>query len=416
MLLLRTVHCAFGCIYDGRCTLDVVYQRYGLPPQVPRATVENRRGMYSKRCGQDPGKGKFYVFDLQHAVDVLRLLVENSYVSFAGQLFHQTREIPMGINPAVYMANYYLFYYELLFVKQLVDLVVAHKDLTGVEVPSKVKDLPVQSTMEMLNESDPMVVNSPEYQELHGPAAMLLLHQFRCTVRFVDDFSSAANPFTKRLLYCFVPNKPVSEYSVMGGLIKGIYPGQFLELEATPGENLYSFSTLDVQIVTKKHSVMNEMGDVVCVVQSFTKLYDKRRNACYRGIPIVQYQHVSSTLSLHCGYNILIGQLHRFRELIMLRDNYILEVARLVLRMQKRGYKKSILFRKLKHHLRIYPDTFGDRSFCALLNEITDMYECLVGMVDWETATSEQVWAAEELEELIAANEMLSDDVDGVGE
>ena len=44
------------------------------------------------------------------------------------------------------------------------------------------------------------------------------------------------------------------------------------------------------------------------------------------------------------------------------------------------------------------------------------MYECLSGMVDWETATSEQVWAAEELEELIAANEMLSDDVDGVGE
>ncbi len=110
------------------------------------------------------------------------------------------------------------------------------------------------------------------------------------------------------------------------------------------------------------------------VVYSHTKLYDKRRSACYRGIPIVQYTHVSSNISIHCGYNILLGQLHRFRELITMRCNYTLEVARLVLRMQSRGYRLSILWRKVKHHLRMYPDTFGATTHHDLFGEVLACY------------------------------------------
>lgn len=136
------------------------------------------------------------------------------------------------------------------------------------------------------------------------------------------------------------------------------------------------------------------------------------------GIPIVQYAHVSSTLSLHCGYNILVGQLHRFRELIMLRDNYIPEVARLVRRMQNRGYKKTILFRKLKHHLRIYPDTYGDRSFSGLLREITRVYDYLCRVSDrhYVEPTREQIWVVEELRELEYANDLLSEGLSDVDE
>ena len=120
------------------------------------------------------------------------------------------------------------------------------------------------------------------------------------------------------------------------------------------------------------------------IVQSYTLLYDKRRNACYRGIPIVQYAHVSSTLSLHCGYNILIGQLHRFRELISWKDNYVLECARLIRRMQLRGYRRSILFRKLRHHLMLYPDTFGSTSYMPLFTDITACYNTLCHEDSWE--------------------------------
>lgn len=42
-----------------------------------------------------------------------------------------------------------------------------------------------------------------------------------------------------------------------------------------------------------------------------TVLYDKRRQECYKDIPIVYYTNVSSTISVQCGYNILVGQLHR---------------------------------------------------------------------------------------------------------
>jgi hypothetical protein len=42
--------------------------------------------------------------------------------------------------------------------------------------------------------------------------------------------------------------------------------------------------------------VSNAQGGVDRVVKSVTTLYDKRRQACYAGIPIVQYAQVSSTL------------------------------------------------------------------------------------------------------------------------
>ena len=263
-------------------------------------------------------------------------------------------------------------------------MIVDHQTTTGLLVPSKLTDLPVPAIVDLLSSTDPLYALL--VMLLHGPAAMFLLHAYRCTVRFVDDFTSGPNPFTKQLLYCQLadPNAPLQDYTVMGGLIKGIYPGQYLELEPTPGDSLYCFNTLDVQIVTKVHTIVNEHGVLEKVVKSYTLLYDKRRNACYWGIPIVQYTHVSSTLPLHSGYNILVGQLHRFRELITWRDNYVLECGRLIRRMQMRGYGKTILFRKLKHHLRIYPDTFGDSSFQSLFDEITECYNTLCGEPDWE--------------------------------
>jgi hypothetical protein len=43
---------------------------------------------------------------------MLRLLVENSYVQFAGRVYQQAKGIPMGINPAVFLAKFYLLYFE----------------------------------------------------------------------------------------------------------------------------------------------------------------------------------------------------------------------------------------------------------------------------------------------------------------
>lgn len=294
-----------GCRWwQGIASLYDPVHGYGAPGAY-NATV--RKCMYNACCGRDPVKGKFYVFTKNHVVEVLTWLVQDSYVRFGDKVFKQTRGIPtgmlvmMGINPAVYIANYYLFYYELCFIQQLVHLVTT-SNAAGIPVSPQAADIPVDEVLQVLQSQDRGYVD--QHVELHGQAGMFLLHQYRCTVRFVDDLTSGPNPFTAKLLY--------ESQTCMGGLIHGIYPGQFLVLDATPGDRLFSFNTLDVQIVTDSHPVVAADGSVEHMIKSHSLLFDKRRLPCYADIPMVQFTHVSSSLSLHCGYNTLIGQLHRF--------------------------------------------------------------------------------------------------------
>jgi hypothetical protein len=117
----------------------------------------------------------------------------------------------------------------------------------------------------------------------------------------------------------------------MGHTISGIYPPNLtLQFTGADSNNPDLFHTLDITITTTTSPVRNAQGGYDDIVKSVTTLYDKRHQACYAGIPIVQYAHVSSdtsTLSAHCGYNILTGQLHHFGQLIMCRGNFIVEVA-----------------------------------------------------------------------------------------
>ena len=139
----------------------------------------------------------------------------------------------------------------------------------------------------------------------------------------------------------------------------------------------WSFPTLDVRIVSSQLPQCDDSGNVVgSIVVSETELYDKRREKCCDGIPVVQYTHVSSSLSQNVTTSILLGQLHRYRELIMRRNNYILECATLIWRMIKRSYKREVLFAKLKRHLKMYPDTFGDTSFRPLSQADIQRVQC----------------------------------------
>jgi hypothetical protein len=164
----------------------------------------------------------------------------------------------------------------------------------------------------------------------------------------------------------------------MGTIICGIYPDNLtLKYTGTDPANPDLFHTLDITIVSSAADVSNAQGGVDQIVKSVTTLYDKRRQACYAGIPIVQYAHVSSTLSVHCGYNILTGQLHRFSQLIMCRGNFIVEVAKLINRMHHRGYHLPILWRKLKYNLKVLPLPYGDSTFHPLFTDISACYQRL---------------------------------------
>lgn len=52
--------------------------------------------------------------------------------------------------------------------------------------------------------------------------------------------------------------------------------------------------------------------------------------------------------------------------------------------MNRRGYKLSILRRKLKHHLRMFPDTFGDTNGRRQFSEVQCTMALLAQMHDWE--------------------------------
>jgi hypothetical protein len=77
---------------------------------------DHKYGMKTARLGIDTNSNEFYLLDLQEACNMVQLLVSHAYVTFGEAVYHQTKGIPMGINPAVFMANYYLFYYEYLFI------------------------------------------------------------------------------------------------------------------------------------------------------------------------------------------------------------------------------------------------------------------------------------------------------------
>ena len=83
-----------------------------------------------------------------------------------------------------------------------------------------------------------------------------------------------------------------------------------------------------------------------------------------------------------------------------------------MLRMQRRGYRLSILRRKLQHHIKLFPDTFGDVSALRLYKDIMRCVGELSDLGDWETRSRD--WTGmddiidddeQELEEL---SEMLS--------
>jgi hypothetical protein len=147
--------------------------------------------MKAPRYGVDSEKGKFYLFDLTHAEQVVRLLVENSYVRFGSSYYHQVCGIPMGINPAVFMANYYLFFYEFSFVRRLTRLVVQY--------PRLVSQLPDEDMTEMLQTPSEPAFSADQRQHI-GDVAYYILRQFRFVVRFVDDLTSGPNRLLKHLL------------------------------------------------------------------------------------------------------------------------------------------------------------------------------------------------------------------------
>ena len=300
-----------------------------------RQNIDLRRWLVdgSEMEGKDQ-KGEFLVFTLADAQLFLDILIDNAFVQGFKLLFQQVTGIPMGISPGVYLANFYLFTFELQFLTQLASIIVEHPPVEGV------KD---EIGLDLLHPSPAL------QQELHngrpcyrkGHLARLVWRAFRFTSRFVDDLQSIVNRFIGSLMY--------NDMTIAGGLIRGIY-GRDCPWEDTLIHDMTRVPFMDLLQVFFQRGL---------VMVGTTRLYDKRREHTFDGLDYVQYSHATTCLSSQCLHNILIGQLCRFSLLIMDKDNFISEVAILLQKLLHQGFKLQPLLARYKRFLKHHPQLYG---------------------------------------------------------
>ena len=85
--------------------------------------ISNRKAGKSKwvfvhKVPLHPGAAETYM-DAPRVKDLITLIVKEAYVQVGDAIFRQMKGIPMGVNPACYFANLYLFMYELAFFERL---------------------------------------------------------------------------------------------------------------------------------------------------------------------------------------------------------------------------------------------------------------------------------------------------------
>jgi len=62
------------------------------------------------------------IFDRNHVIKMLEFIVDNSFIKYKGKIYRQYIGIPMGIDPAPFMANLFLHFYENKYIVNLVNI------------------------------------------------------------------------------------------------------------------------------------------------------------------------------------------------------------------------------------------------------------------------------------------------------
>ena len=282
------------------------------------------------------------IFTEASLADLFDFLIDQTYVQFGGRVYQQHIGIPMGINFAVFLSNYYLFTYKYDFLHQLH---VAMGDPAGIDhgyAPAATWAL-LQQVSEQHSFAGPSTRPSrweTSSQEVSGKdIARLLLDSYQCTVRYVDDLLSIANPAFASLLYT---------NSVWHGF-RGIYPP---ELQLTAGSHGRVVVYMDVHITARAYPAPELSG--AQAVALGTTLYDKCIHGPLAGLSIIKYPHITSNLSWQCKYNILTTEFHRLLHNITSQSDFCLHVARIMVRLVVRGYQLQLLIEHLIALLRCH--------------------------------------------------------------
>lgn len=299
-------------------------------------------GRWNDHLGKDAVKGPFLALPLHKACQLVEFIVRHSYVRFGQQVYRQTTGIPMGVNPGVYLANFYLYDSEFTFFRQFYDLLAQFPPALQAPYPN------------------PVALQFLEYEDLHfvlqnassgqiGDAILYVLSSFQHVARFVDDVITGPNRFIRQLVH-------VTD-SLLGGLIKGIYPDYLNLKESKPaaaGVGPHAplrVNALDTTIISRP--VTTSDGRVV--MMATTHLYDKRREPCFVGLTGIRFGHVSSNVANSSHYAVIMSALNR--TLVACGDlaNFADEVAICVKQLQDSGYKQRKVWCTVKRFVMSIP-------------------------------------------------------------
>ena len=251
---------------------------------------------------------KFYKFDRQSAKEAVAFLVHHAYLVVGDQVFRQIRGIPMGIGPAMYMANLYLFQYEHAFFK------------------------------------DAFTVMAAAQTRAQENCVALALKPFAYTSRFADDMAVMTYHTRHEVEGLFY-----TDQSRNG--IHGIYPRSLNLKSSTVGVGRI-MEFLDITAAPS-----HENG-IVGPIR--TSLYDKRRLPQFRQHALgMRFPAADSMLAWSCKLNVFTAQFMRMAGIITDEYRFQTEIATLLIEMITAGYPSGPLFHRLRFRCMVTPMLFG---------------------------------------------------------
>ncbi|KAG7674292.1 hypothetical protein KSW81_006103 [Nannochloris sp. 'desiccata'] len=268
------------------------------------------------------GYDRYTIFTLDDLKVLLTFIISHNYVHFAQRILKQTQGIAMGGNASVYVANHFLFTYELAFYSQLQQLVATSTNL---------------QILTSLPATEP-----PNWQETYdsGSVALYLLVFFQWLFRYIDDIITITNIFLQQLLY--------NNNTFYG--ISGIYPSELQITLSTLGPTT---DFLDITLSSKNGNGSPPLR---------TTFYNKFSKPEFAALSKTRYVHNSSNLARRIKDNILTGRFHALRRNITDRNSFCQATALVIAQLIRRGYNERRLFRRLFKLLQTYPYLYTHAS------------------------------------------------------
>lgn len=346
-----------------------------------------------KRVLRNDSPGKSILLTHGLFADLVELLVRNTFITFGGSIYQQLTGIPMGTNPAVFIANFALYYFELKFVENVVDRTnkafATNEGLTAFNYAgdkpfdpayiTSISDIimnydwgyitkkaeeyiqvafeaglpPADYSPAQYPDYPPLTPMTPGYNDdiviLERFFMVHIILSFQSMGRFVDDMFTIANTVFPQLMYT----------NQHFGPLAGIYPPELQLNAARSGLGIDTgISMLDLSIHLSSHYTNAKL---------VTKLFDKRQAPEFQAYPIIRFPHITSLLSRHCVYNVIKGRFHSWKDIITDKSSFTESLASLLFDLSRKGYLFPRMHNKLTLCLRNNPGLFNTSPSHLLL-------------------------------------------------